>query len=107
MDSTVKNSADRGFPVLPAEDLFAHTASAYLDRASAYLTGRGLRHVANGDDPSSVRHIVDHPMEDLPMLSPTDPGYQRRIEVRNRYLTQNAANELKRCDLRYTAWTEI
>ena len=41
------------------------------------------------------------------MLLPTDPGYQRRIEVRNRYLTQNAANELKRCDLRYTAWTEI
>ena len=44
--STAKNSAEDGFPQLPSEDLFAHAATAHLEKAAAALAAMGLNYVA-------------------------------------------------------------
>ena len=58
----------------------------------------GLTQVARGVTPTAVLRINDTPLDDLPELSPDDPGYNRRKELRVRITAQNNANAYERYD---------
>ena len=105
--SAAKNSAEVGFPTLPNEDMFAHAANAYLENANASLAHKGLLYVADGGEPAEARAIVDFDLSKLPALPTTHPGYEKRLEIRTRYESQNEANELRRREIRFKAWTAL
>ena len=92
---------------VPSEDLFAHAATAHLEKAAAALAAMGLNYVADGGEPAEARAIVDFDLRKLPALPPTHPGFEKRLEIRTRYETQNETNELKRREIRFKAWTTI
>ena len=87
--------------------MYAHAATAYLEAATAVLAGKGLLYVSDGGEPAEARAIIDFDLSKLPALPTSHPGYEKRMEIRTRYESQNEANEFRRREIRFKAWTEL
>ena len=83
-------------PQFPGEDFLAHAGAQWKEQAEARLAKRHLLTVAQGQQPSSAKCIIDVDLSAMPELSVTHRDYQRRLEIRTRTLSQNAANAEKR-----------
>ena len=105
-DSAEKSTISVDFPPFPGEQPLAHAATIFQEKAENILTSLGLLTVVRGGEPTAVRSIIDTDLSELPELPPGDPGYERRVELRIRYITQNKANAEKRLEITMKAWTK-
>ena len=95
------------FPQYPGEDCLAHAATQFIEAAEARLATRSLLSVAQGDEPPSVKCIIDVDLSELPELPPEHRDYHRRMDTRSKIKAQNRANDQKRFQLTMEAWTEL
>jgi hypothetical protein len=100
------SSAD--LPQFPGDqDVLAHVATAYRNAAEARLASRGLLAVAQGGMPPAAAQIIDVDLTELPELPADHRDHNRRKESRIRIIATNRANDVKRKQLVYDAWTDI
>ena len=92
-------------PAFPGEDLLAHGGTLWIEQAEARMGT--LLAVAQGHSPARNQRIVDFDLTALPMLPIGDAGYQRRLETRIRYQTQNDSNVRSRFDNTMDDWATI
>ena len=92
-------------PAFPGEEVLAHEGVVWIEQAEARFGI--LLAVAQGQPPARTQRIVDIDLTSLPMLPVGNPGYDRRLEIRTRYLAQNEANVRTRFDMTMADWTTI
>ena len=73
-----------------------HLSSQWLEIATSRLGGEQLLEVADGNPPPKNHTIRDFDLSMLPVLPPSDPHHDKRMEVRMRYQRENEANAAKR-----------
>ena len=81
-DTTNKTLSTQLFPQHPGEEPHAHSATQYKEAAEARLAEKGLLAVAQGEEHSSVKAIVDVDLSLLPALPATDRDYHRSAPCR-------------------------
>ena len=106
-DDSTKTLSTQSFPQRPGEEPHAHAATQYKEAAEARLAEKGLLAVAQGEEHSSVKAIVDVDLSSLPALPTTHRDHHRREEARTKIEAQNKANDEKRFTLTMQAWTEV
>ena len=84
-----------------------HLSSQWLEIATSRLGGEQLLEVADGNPPPKNHTIRDFDLSMLPVLPPTDPHHDKRMEVRMRYQRENEANAAKRKYLRLSELTRL
>ena len=95
-------------PQFPGDqDVLAHVATTFRNAAEARLASRGLLAVAQGGMPPAAAQIINVDLTELPELPVDHRDHNRRKETRIRTITANKANDVKRKQLIYDAWTEI
>ena len=95
-------------PQFPGDqDVLAHVATTFRNAAEARLASRGLLAVAQGGMPPAAAQIINVDLAELPELPVDHRDHNRRKETRIRTITANKANDVKRKQLVYDAWTEI
>ena len=115
LDQLVAGSADNlkemafaaDFPQYPGEDVLAHNAVDFQEKAENTLASLGLLAVVHGEEPASVRAIVDVDLSLMPELPLGHRDYHRRMESRIKIQAQNRANAERRYTLTMEAWTKI
>ena len=60
------------FPQFPGEEPLAYDATKFRERAETALASAGLLAVVQGEEPASVRSIIDVDLALLPELPPDD-----------------------------------
>ena len=105
--STLFNTST-DLPQFPGDqDVLAHVATTFRNAAEARLASRGLLAVAQGGMPPAAAQIINVDLTELPELPVDQRDHNRRKETRIRTITANKANDVKRKQLIYDAWTEI
>jgi hypothetical protein len=105
--STLFNTST-DLPQFPGDqDVLAHVATTFRNAAEARLASRGLLAVAQGGMPPAAAQIINVDLTELPELPVDHRDHNRRKETRIRTITANKANDVKRKQLIYDAWTEI
>ena len=95
-------------PQFPGDqDVLAHVATTFRNAAEARLASRGLLAVAQGGMPPAAAQIINVDLTELPELPVDHRDHNRRKETRIRTITANKANDVKRKQLIFDAWTEI
>ena len=97
LDQLVAGSADNlkemafaaDFPQYPGEDVLAHNAVDFQEKAENTLAPLGLLAVVHGEEPASVRAIVDVDLSLMPELPLGHRDYHRRMESRIKIQAQN------------------
>ena len=72
-------------PDYPGEEPLQHLATQWREQRDDALRDAGLIEVAKGGEPPSIRHLqfYEYDLNDYPMLPPSHPHAEKRIEVRN------------------------